>query len=35
MPLRMESRPVGEVLVVQCQGRIVSGKEVFALHAYV
>ena len=35
MPLRMESRPVGEVLVVQCQGRIVAGKEVFALHAYV
>jgi len=35
MPLRLESRPVGEVLVIQCQGRIVAGKEVFALHAYV
>jgi anti-sigma B factor antagonist len=35
MPLRMESRPIGDVLVVQCQGRIVAGKEVFALHAYV
>jgi anti-sigma B factor antagonist len=35
MALKMESRPVGDVLVVQCQGRIVAGKEVFALHAYV
>lgn len=35
MPLRIESRPVGEVLVVQCQGRIVAGKEVYALHAFV
>jgi anti-sigma B factor antagonist len=35
MPLRLESRPVGEVLIVQCHGRIVSGNEVFALHAYV
>lgn len=35
MLLRLESRPVGEVLIVQCQGRIVAGKEVFTLHYYV
>ena len=35
MQLRLESRPVGDVLVIQCQGRIVVGKEVFTLHAYV
>jgi len=35
MQLRLESRPVGEVLVVQCEGRIVSGNEVFTLHARV
>lgn len=35
MPLRMESRPVGDVLIVQCHGRIVAGNEVYALHAYV
>lgn len=35
MPLRLESRPIGDVLLVQCQGRVVAGKEVFALHAYV
>jgi len=35
MQLRLESRPVGEVLVIQCQGRIVAGKEVFTMHAYV
>ena len=35
MPLRLESRPVGDVLVIQCQGRIVAGQEVFALHAHV
>ena len=35
MALRMESRPVGDVLVVECHGRIVAGKEVFALHAYI
>jgi len=32
--LVLESRPVGEVLVVQCQGRIVAGNEVLKLHAY-
>ena len=32
MPLRLESRPVGDVLVVQCQGRIVAGNEVNTLH---
>jgi anti-anti-sigma factor len=35
MKLRLDSRPVGEVLVVQCQGRIVSGNEVLHLHAQV
>jgi len=35
MQLRLESRPVGDVLLVQCQGRIVAGKEVYTLHAYV
>lgn len=34
MPLRLESRPIGDVLVVQCFGRIVNGPEVHALHAY-
>ena len=35
MALKLEGRPVGDVLVVQCQGRIVAGNDVFALHAYV
>ena len=35
MQLRLESRPVGDVLVVQCHGRIVAGNEVFTLHAFV
>jgi anti-sigma B factor antagonist len=35
MPLRLESRPVGEVLIIQCHGRIVAGKEVSTLHSYV
>lgn len=35
MQLRLESRPVGDVLIVQCHGRIVAGNEVFTLHAYV
>jgi anti-sigma B factor antagonist len=35
MPLNLESRPVGDVLVIQCQGRIVVGKEVSTLHYYV
>jgi len=35
MQLRLESRPVGDVLVVQCQGRIALGKEVYTLHYYV
>jgi len=33
--LRLESRPVGDVLVIQCHGRIVVGQEVFTLHSYV
>jgi len=35
MRLRLESRAVGEVLIVQCYGRIVSGNEVLTLHAQV
>ena len=35
MQLRLEGRPVGEVFVVHCHGRIVAGNEVFTLHAQV
>jgi len=35
MQLRLESRPVGDVLIVQCQGRIALGQEVNTLHYYV
>jgi anti-sigma B factor antagonist len=35
MQLRLESRPVGEVLIIDCHGRIVSGNEVFTLHSFV
>ena len=35
MKLHLESRPVGEVLIIQCQGRIVGGNEVLKLHALV
>jgi anti-sigma B factor antagonist len=35
MQLRLDSRPVGEVLVIQCHGRIVAGNEVFTMHSYV
>src|ERR1700720_1850885 len=31
----MESRPVGDVLVIQCHGRIVAGNEVLTLHSFV
>jgi anti-sigma B factor antagonist len=31
MPLRLDSRPVGDVMVVQCDGRIVAGAEVQSL----
>jgi len=31
MPLRLDSRPVGDVMVVQCSGRIVAGAEVQSL----
>jgi anti-sigma B factor antagonist len=34
MALRIESRPVGNVLVVQFHGQIVNGPEVHALNAY-
>jgi len=33
MRLRLESRAVGEVLIVQCHGRIVAGNEVLTMHA--
>jgi anti-sigma B factor antagonist len=35
MPLHLEWRPVGDVLVIRCQGRIVAGKEVLSLHNFV
>jgi anti-sigma B factor antagonist len=35
MQLRLESRPVGDVVIVQCHGRIVAGNEVFTLHSQV
>lgn len=35
MKLTLESRPVGDVLIVQCKGRIVTGNEVLKMHAYV
>src|SRR6516165_10688810 len=35
MALRLEGRPVGDVLVIQCHGRIVAGNDVYALHAQV
>jgi len=35
MKLLLESRAVGDVLIVQCKGRIVAGNEVLRLHAFV
>jgi anti-sigma B factor antagonist len=35
MQLHLESRPVGDVLVIQCHGRIVAGNEVYTMHAFV
>ena len=35
MQLRLESRPEGEVMLIQGHGRIVAGNEVFTLHARV
>jgi len=35
MRLRLESRAAGEVLIVQCYGRIIAGNEVLTLHAFV
>jgi anti-sigma B factor antagonist len=35
MRLRLESRAVGEVLIVDCHGRIIAGNEVLTLHAHV
>lgn len=31
MPLRLDTRPVGDILVVQCSGRIVAGADVHSL----
>jgi len=35
MQLRLEIRPIGEVAVVQCHGRLIGGNEVFTLHSQV
>jgi anti-sigma B factor antagonist len=35
MQLHLQSRPVGEVFVIECQGRIVAGNEIFTLHSQV
>ncbi|HET9406742.1 MAG TPA: STAS domain-containing protein [Candidatus Sulfotelmatobacter sp.] len=35
MQLKLESRPVGEVVVFRCHGRIITGNEVFTLHSEV
>ena len=35
MQLRLECRPVGEVFVIQCHGRVINGNEVFTLHSQV
>jgi anti-sigma B factor antagonist len=35
MQLRLESRAVGDVLVIRCHGRIVAGNEVYTMHAFV
>lgn len=35
MPLNMNSRPVGDVVVIQCNGRIVAGGEVFSLQSHI
>jgi hypothetical protein len=34
MPLRLDSRPVGDVIVVQCDGRIVVGAESNSLQSH-
>lgn len=34
MPLRLDSRPVGDVMVVQCDGRIVAGADVHSLQVH-
>ena len=35
MPLSVNSRPVGDVMVVQCNGRIVAGTELFSLQSHI
>jgi anti-sigma B factor antagonist len=35
MPLTVNSRPVGDVIVVQCNGRIVAGAELFSLQSHI
>ena len=34
MPLRLDSRPVGDVMVVQCSGRLVAGADVHSLQLH-
>ena len=35
MPLSVNSRPVGDVMVVHCNGRIVAGAELFSLQSHI
>ena len=35
MPLQLDSRPIGNVLIIECKGRIVAGTETFSLHSYI
>src|ERR1017187_3383163 len=34
MPLHLDSRPVGDVMWVQCKGRIVAGEDVHSLQLH-
>jgi anti-sigma B factor antagonist len=35
MSLQLDSRPIGNVLIIECKGRIVAGTETFSLHSYI
>jgi anti-anti-sigma factor len=35
MPLHLDSRPIGNVLVIECKGSIVAGAETYSLHSYI
>jgi anti-sigma B factor antagonist len=35
MPLSVNSRPVGDIMIVQCNGRIVAGAELFSLQSHI